>query len=252
MRLALFFSTFLLVTSMTANAAEPASAPLPAPPALSEAAQQRLAPLYDAYENLSRELAALPPADTDTERLLRLRRVDELGRSVYRQIDFVSLPVAEGRAAVQAAQLEIERWDIENQKALKAMLPPRGWFLKSEIGADALLGAWEILRHAINSDIAWVRSVIANLATMLDAADVDKAEYAMLADRVAVVDGVRQTYGTQVICHEFKWMLYPIADENGVDARRKDMGIEITVAQQMAQFATRSCPIAQYAGHLPQ
>ena len=47
-------------------------------------------------------------------------------------------------------------------------------------------------------------------------------------------------------------MLYPVEDEAGVEARRKDMGIGITLADQKTQFATRSCPIAQYAGPIPK
>ena len=82
--------------------------------------------------------------------------------------------------------------------------------------------------------------------------DIEKFDYAMLTDRVALVDGVRQTYGTQFICDEFKWVLYPVEDEAGVEARRKDMNIGITLADQRAQFATRSCPMAKYAGPIPK
>lgn len=182
---------------------------------------------------------------------MRLKRRDEAGRAAVRQIDFMTLPPADGRAAMMAAQLEIERQDIENQAQLKAMLPPRGWFLRSEVGAEAIAAAWLIVQHAINSDIALVRAVVASMKALVPTGEIEKADYAMLADRVAVVDGVRQTYGTQMICNEFKWVLYPVEDEAGVDARRKEMGIEVTLADQLSRFATQSCPIAKYAGPIP-
>ncbi|MGE4063443.1 MAG: DUF6624 domain-containing protein [Rhodospirillaceae bacterium] len=243
----LFIVAALLCGPVAVSAAQ-----LPQAPQLSAAAAQRIAPLIEAYRKLDQDLATLPAPKDDAERLLRLKRRDELGRVLYRQIDFVSLPLEEGRAAVQAAQLEIERNDIENQKQLKAMLPQRGWFLKSEVGAEAVAAAWLIVQHAINSDIALVRHVLASMKALLPTGEVEKGDYAMLADRVSVVDGVRQTYGTQMICNEFKWVLYPVEDEAGVDARRKEMGIEVTLADQLAQFATRSCPIAKYAGPIPK
>lgn len=230
----------------------PVMAAAPPPPELSPAAQERLAPLFDAYIALDKELAALPPATTDAERLLRLKRRDDLGRTIYRQIDFVSLPPADGRAAALAAELEIERQDMVNQTELKKILPARGWFFTSEVGVDAAVAAAQIVQHATNADMPLVRQVLANMKALLPTGDIEKFDYAMLTDRVAVVDGVRQTYGTQFICNEFKWVLYPVEDEAGVEARRKEMNIGITLADQRAQFATRSCPIAQYAGPIPK
>lgn len=243
----LFAFAALLWTCLPVSAAE-----LPQTPELSAEAKARLAPLYEAYVDLDKQFAAMPPAATPAEHLMRMKRRDEIGRAVYRQIDFVSLPVAEGRPAVMAAQTEIERQDIENQKQLKAMLPARGWFLKSELPPEALSAAWLIVQHAINADIALVRAVVASMKALLPTGEVEKPDYAMLADRVAVVDGVRQTYGTQMICDKFKWVLYPVEDEAGVEARRKEMGLGVTLADQLAQFATRSCPIANYAGPFPK
>jgi hypothetical protein len=225
---------------------------LPPMPDLSAVAKERVAPLFDAYEKLNKELAALPPAKDTSERLLRLKRRDDLGRGLIRQIDFNSLPPADGQAAVLAAQIEVERNDIENQTQLKAMLPARGWFLKSELSPEANTAAWLIVQHATNSDIDLVRRVVSAMYGMLDSGEIQKMDFAMLADRVAVVDGVRQTFGTQMICDNFKWVLYPVADETRVEALRKEMGIDITLADQLAQFATRSCPTAKYAGPIPK
>ena len=147
----------LFVVASLLCASLPVMAAAPPPPPLSDAAKARLAPLFDAYAALDKELAALPPAKTDAEKLLRLKRRDDLGRVVYRQIDFVSLPLAEGRPAVMAAELEIERQDVINQTELKKILPARGWFLTSEIGADAAVAAAQIVQHATNADMPFVR-----------------------------------------------------------------------------------------------
>lgn len=246
-RFAVPFFAALLFTSSAMSAAYQ----LPPMPELTADAKARIAPLTGAYANLNKEFAAAP-AKTDAERLLRLKQRDELGRAAIRQIDFANLPEADARALAMAAQLTIEAQDIENQKQLKAMLPKRGWFLRSEVGAEAVSAAWLIIHHATNTDIELVRGALASMQALLPSGEVEKADYAMLTDRVAVVDGVHQTYGTQMICHEFKWMLYPVADEAGVEQRRKDMDIGVTLADQLAQFAPRSCPVAQYQGPLPK
>lgn len=239
--------TLLLWSGLAATAAE-----LPPMPDLSPDAKARLAPLFDGFEALDKELAALPPAKDDAERLLRLKRRDDFGYAAIRKIDFNSLPPADAQAAMTAAQIEIERQGIENQTQLKSMLPKRGWFLRSEIGAEANSAAWLIVHHAMNTDMELVRKVLGSMHALLPTGEIEKPDYAMLADRAAVVDGVRQSYGTQMICNQFKWVLYPVADEANVEARRKDMGIGVTLADQVAQFAPRSCPVSQYAGPLPK
>jgi len=245
MRIGYLFAV-LLMMSLSVHAAAPPD------PELTPAAKARLAPLYEAYAALDKEIAARPPATSDKERLLRLKERDDVGRAVYRTIDFISLPVNEGRAAVIAAQLEIERQDIENQRQLKAMLPKRGWFLRSEVGAEGLTAAYFVVLHAMNSDIALLRSVVGSMKPLLPTGEIEKADYAMLTDRIAVVDGVRQTFGTQMICDANKWMLFPVEDEAGVEARRKDVGIQVTLADQLKEFAARGCPIAKYAGPIPK
>jgi hypothetical protein len=228
------------------------AAELPPLPELTDEAKARLAPLYDAYAKLDQELATLPPPTSKSEHILRLKRRDEIGRATFPKIDFVSLPVADSHRAAMAAQLIIERQDVVNQTELKALIPERGWFLTSELTQDASNAAFAIVRNAINPDIAFVKSVLSAMYKLLPTNEIQKFDFAMLADRVAVVDGVRQTFGTQMICDEFKWKLYPIADETKVEALRKEMGIGITLADQLAQFATRSCPTAKYAGPIPK
>lgn len=243
---------FALVVAVVCASVPVSAAELPPVPELTDEAKARLAPLYEAYLKLDQELAALPPPASTSEHILRLKRRDEAGRAVLPKIDFASLPVAESHKAVMAAQLEIERQDIENQKQLKTLLPERGWFLTSELSPQAHDAAAGLVRSAFNPDIAFVRSVVSAMYRLLPTNEIQKADFAMLADRLALVDGVRQTFGTQMICDNFKWMLYPVADESRVEELRKEMGIGVTLADQVAQFATRSCPVARYMGPIPK
>ena len=243
---------FALVVAFSCASVSMSAAELPPLPELTDQAKARLAPLYEAYAKLDQELAALPAPASNSERILRLKRRDEVGRATFPKIDFASLPVADSHRAAMAAQLIIERQDVVNQAELKAILPERGWFLNSELTPEANYAAFVIVRNAINPDIAFVKSVLSAMYRLLPTNEIQKTDVAMLADRVAVVDGVRQTFGTQMICDNFKWMLYPVADETKVDALRKEMGIDITLADQVTQFATRSCPIAKYMGPIPK
>ena len=47
----------------------------------------------------------------------------------------------------------------------------------------------------------------------------------MLTDRLEVKAGHRQIYGTQLSLQNGRWVLDPIADSTGVDARRARMGL---------------------------
>jgi hypothetical protein len=68
---------------------------------LSPQTQALIAPVHEAIVKARAELAALPPPKDDTERLLRMQKLDQAPRKVI-QIDFSKTPPAE-RVAAQAA-----------------------------------------------------------------------------------------------------------------------------------------------------
>ena len=111
-----------------------------------------------------------------------------------------------------------------NALMLTAILDEVGWPSVRLVGRDAGDAAWLVLQHSIADPLVMRRG----LALLQDHPDggVAPAQLAMLEDRVRVMSGLPQQYGTQ-----FDWdehgMLAPrqIEDPDGVDERRKAVGL---------------------------
>jgi hypothetical protein len=208
---------------------------------LSPEALTAIAPVYRAYIRVETEQALLPPPKGDAERLIRLSQIDQAAREgpgAMGNIDLSGLPPDQHAAAFAAAWDEINKHDLADQKALKAMLPAEGWFSISHYGAQAAVDAFLIVQHAVN-DRALQRSVLAAMERMIANGEVDRQAYAMLYDRAQSQDGRPGRYGTQLLCEGGKWVLAPQADPEHVNGRRKAMGFPLTVEQNIARFANR-------------
>lgn len=183
--------------------------------------------------------AALPPAKTDVERLQRLTELDQAPRRIITTFDFGRIPEADRVAALNAASSRIEAVDDENLKALLAMVPPEGWFLRSKYGKAAQT-AFHIVQH---SDLETQKRFLPTLETLVPTREFDGQNYGMMFDRVAISEDRPQRYGTQFRCDGGKWRPYPIDDPEQLDARRKAMGFPDAFAAYKAHFdASPTCP----------
>jgi hypothetical protein len=207
---------------------------------LSPAAKALIAPVHEAYLRVAQEQDAMAPASSDAERLIRLEAYDQRPRDAYMKIDLSPLPDAEQHAATDAMWDEMTAHDVADQTALKAMLPPEGWFIKSRYGAAAEEAAFLIVQHAVN-DKALQHAVLEKMLPLVARGEVDGTQYALLYDRVALHDGRMQLYGTQMICSGHKWHVDRLADPDHADARRKALGFKTTVAENAARFDTMPC-----------
>lgn len=210
-----------------------------------------IAPVVAAYETIDRELAALPPPATVAEELLRLRRLDQEPRQAYAAIDFAALPPDLGKAAFDAAWAVVNPRDAANIARLKSLMPAEGWFTKSQVGEEAAQSAWLIVQHAINTEPQLMNVVLARMERLLASGDTNTQDYALLFDRVAMHEGRRQRYGTQMVCRDNKWTVYPIERDGDVEARRREMGIKSTTAEQIAAMAARGCA-REFSGPWPE
>jgi hypothetical protein len=207
-------------------------------PPLSGPAQSLIEPIFAAYRKVEQAQALLPPAASDSERLIRMGELDQAGRSALNQIDLTVLPPDQYRAAFAAEWREIDRHDHANLAMLKAMLPAEGWFLTSRYGTDAAHQAWLIVQHAVH-DLEFMDAILARMEPLLPKGEVSGPDYALLYDRVALHEGRPQRYGSQMICKSGRWALDTLEDPDHVDERRRAIGFELTVAQNVARFADR-------------
>ncbi|HSE66448.1 MAG TPA: DUF6624 domain-containing protein [Gemmatimonadales bacterium] len=116
------------------------------------------------------------------------------------------------------------RADSANTTWLKVYVARWGWPTAAQVGREAVQAAFFIVQHAVH-DTAFMRAMLPAIEQARLRGDLDGGAVAMLTDRIEVKAGHRQIYGTQLSLRDGRWVLDPIEDSAGVDARRKRMGL---------------------------
>jgi hypothetical protein len=164
-----------------------------------------------------RQGGQLPPAEVLAEARSEL---EARGRS--------DQAVREGFGAggkVDSAQgLAMARTDSANTSWLKTYVARWGWPSSGQVGRQAVEAAFLIVQHAVH-DTAFMRAMLPAIEEAHRRGDLDGGAVALLTDRLAVKAGRPQIYGTQLSLRKGRWVLDPIADSSGVDARRQKMGL---------------------------
>ena len=177
------------------------------------------------------------PPKSVADRLVRLGDIDQAGRNVMQMIDLTPLPASERDEASNAAWNEINAHDAADRAALEALLPSEGWFTISGYGKAASEAAWSVVQHQTN-DPAFMAAMLKRMDRPARRHDVDPHDYALLSDRVAMLDHQAQTYGSQFTCVDHHWTLYELQDPQHVEQRRKALGLTETEVQVKARVAT--------------
>jgi hypothetical protein len=119
------------------------------------------------------------------------------------------------------------RQDMDNLDWLKPVVAQRGWFTIGGDGAAAARAAWYLAMHA-SIDRQWQEQALALMEPLAKSGEVDRNDYAMLFDRVALMAGRPTRYGTQGMgCSPDgqRYQFAPVEDPEQLDARRAEMGI---------------------------
>ena len=113
----------------------------------------------------------------------------------------------------------------DNARWLGRVVAESGWPGLSVVGADGADAAWLLAQH---DDLAndrrrrWVRP----LANAVRLGDADPRHLACLVDRIAVVDGAPQTYGTVAgIEGDEVVFAHPLRDPSTLNRRRRAIGL---------------------------
>ncbi len=121
-----------------------------------------------------------------------------------------------------------------NARELELAIDDEGWPSAEEIGDDALEAAFRIAFHAISRP-AFQRRCLTQMKAAANRGEIPARHPAMLEDRIRVLEGRQQIYGTQLDWDdEGQLAPLPIADEDGLDARRAKAGLP-PLAQSLAE-----------------
>jgi Family of unknown function (DUF6624) len=114
--------------------------------------------------------------------------------------------------------------DQENRNRLDKIVKQYGWPTIRLVGRRANQAAFLIVQHA---ELSYQKKYFPLIKEAAAKQEAEPGDVAMLEDRILKGEGKKQVYGTQVNLNEStkKWELWPIEDEESVDARRARVGM---------------------------
>ena len=126
---------------------------------------------------------------------------------------------------VKALWQVIERQDAANLLKVTALLDKYGWLSAKDVGEKGNSALFLVIQHADRK--TWEKYV----PVMRDAVKrkhADAADLAKLEDRLALEQGKKQIYGTQLGRDETtnRYYVFPIEDPDHLDDRRIEMGLD--------------------------
>lgn len=127
-----------------------------------------------------------------------------------------------------------DRIDGQHTARLKEILKKYSWQQLNEIDQGVAGNAWTIVQHS--GDIEFQMETLEKIKPLVFAKKMTGSKYALLLDRIATYQDRKQTYGTQSACKNGKMVPYPIADPEGVDERRKEIGLHLTLDDYFKQL----------------
>lgn len=179
-------------------------------------------PVREAYAKEETRLKALPLAQSNSERLERHMGLDQVGREAEQELDFSKLSRADFPIYMGEVWKIIGTYDDANQQFLKSILPTNGWFSKSDYSKEARQTAFLIVQHATN-DPDLMKDAQKRMKEGVKTGDVNPSSYALLVDRLNLMDGKPQVYGSQMACLNGQYVPSEIEDPEHVDERRAEM-----------------------------
>lgn len=163
------------------------------------------------------------------DELMKMVELDQAGRNDA---------IAKGAGAASKEWATINALDEKHTTRLKAIVAKHGWPGRKLVGKRAANGAWLLVQHATH-DKPFMEKALA----LMKAAgpDVDQVDVAYLEDRVNIMLGREQRYGTQFEQKDGKWQPQPLEDAEHVDERRRALGLS-TMAEQLEVIKGRYAP----------
>ncbi len=163
-----------------------------------------------------------PPKDEKLrQELLDRVEEDQAARKSFMELMQKSKIADPNQPAVKK-MMEIDR---QNTTWLKEIVEKHGWPGKTLVGKDGAHSAWLLVQHA-DQDVAFQKKCLDLLKMAVKEKEASAQDFAYLTDRVLIAEKKKQIYGTQLTQEGDKLEPQPIEDEEHVDERRKEIGLQ--------------------------
>ena len=118
---------------------------------------------------------------------------------------------------------EMKRFDSINILRVSQILDTHGWPHRQEVGDEGSHAVFMVIQHA---DILIQEKYLSMVRDAVKAGDVRASSFALLEDRIAVRNGKKQLYGTQLgMKQDGTYYLDELEDPDNVDKRRASVGL---------------------------
>ena len=173
--------------------------------------------------------------------LLKMQNDDQKYRGEVVKIREMSLTADEKQKRVSALMEKQERLDKRNLKRLAQIIDKYGWPGRTLVGREAGLTAFLIIQHA---DLEDQKKYFPMLKEAVRRGEANQDYAALLEDRILMREGKKQIYGSQLHFNQVtkQLELWPIEDEENVDARRDSVGLE-PLAEYVKRFGLEYKPL---------
>ncbi|MFZ6673763.1 DUF6624 domain-containing protein [Undibacterium sp. Xuan67W] len=115
--------------------------------------------------------------------------------------------------------------DHYNAERLNEIIQMIGWPSANKVGADASKAAFFIAQHAINNR-PLMELALVNLERSFNSGEQSGKYFAMMYDRLKLLDGEPQKYGTQIIRNKNSCSVYLLLDKEKVNVYREEKGFQ--------------------------
>ena len=106
-----------------------------------------------------------------------------------------------------------------NTAELCSIFKQYGWPTRDLVGEEGVKSAFFLLRNSATDELQ--RDLLPVIIAAVKKSEVSKSSFATYIDRLRTNGGLKQIFGTQATIRDGFLVLFPIADEEHVDARRK-------------------------------
>lgn len=163
------------------------------------------------------DLSPLPLGDSTKE--IAPQRVAEIKRDLERRV------VEDQAVRRQAARrADMSRIDRENTAALRTLVQEIGWIDAERFGREAAGHAFLIVQHS--GDLRLMQAALPLIEKDMKRGIGDPQEYALLYDRLQLMQGKPQRYGSQVAVGPLgNPVVLPLEDRSKVEQFRQEIGL---------------------------
>ena len=142
----------------------------------------------------------------------------------------------------------INRVDAENLVKVKAILEKHGWLGEDIVGSDGNSALFLVIQH---SDLKTQEKYLPMMREAVKNKKASSRSLALLEDRVALGQGKRQIYGSQIGNNPTtqKQCVLPLDDPDNVDKRRAEVGLP--ALSEYINYWKMTWDVEQYKKDLP-